>query len=131
MKKSVIIFFMLVMALGSISFHVRKASAQSTTTELDLALHCAGPGPVVGSANLNSMMMGRIQLNCSDNTDRGATQHLILNGPLTNFSGQVVAIGDGDANGTTCAFAGTSLPFDITCVDATSTPARRVRFSIQ
>jgi hypothetical protein len=133
MKKSAIACFMLVLALGGIGlFPVQRISAQSATTEIDLALHCAGQGPVVGSAVLKlTMMMAPIQLNCSDSTDRGATQHLILNGTLGSFSGQVNASGNGDPNGTNCSFAGTSLPFDITCTDASSTPARRVRFSIQ
>jgi len=128
MKKAVLTCLMLVLALGSIGlFRVQRVSAQSTTTEFDLALHCAGPAPVGGSAQLTVQMLP--QLNCSDSTDRGATQHFVLAGTLASFSGAVQANGDG--MGTNCAFAGTSLPFEITCADGTSTPTRRVRFSIQ
>jgi len=135
MKKAVLTCLMLVLALGSIGlFRVQRVSAQSTTTEFDLALHCAGPAPVGGSAQLTVQMSPAImatpyQLNCSDSTDRGATQHFVLAGTLASFSGAVQANGDG--MGTNCAFAGTSLPFEITCADGTSTPTRRVRFTIQ
>jgi len=135
-EKSVITCLMLVLAFGGIGlFRVPRVSAQSaTTTEFDLALHCAGPAPVSGSAQLTVQMSPAImatpyQLNCSDSTDRGATQHFVLAGTLASFSGAVQANGDG--MGTSCAFAGTSLPFEITCADGTSTPTRRVRFSLQ
>jgi hypothetical protein len=135
MKKSVITCFMLVLALGGIGlFRVPRARAQATTTEFDLALHCAGPAPVSGSGQLTVQMSPAImgipyQLNCSDSTDRGATQHFVLAGTLASFSGTVQASGNG--MGTNCAFAGTSLPFEITCEDTSSTPTRRVRLSIQ
>jgi hypothetical protein len=83
MKKSVITCLMLVLAFGGIGlFRVPRVSAQSaTTTEFDLALHCAGPAPVSGSAQLTVQMSPAImatpyQLNCSDSTDRGATSTL-------------------------------------------------------
>jgi hypothetical protein len=135
MKKSVITCFMLVLALGGIGlFRVPRARAQATTTEFDLALHCAGPAPVSGNAQLTVQMSPAImatpyQLNCSDSTDRGATQHFVLAGTLASFSGTVQAGGNGMGNN--CAFAGTSLPFEITCEDTSSTPTRRVRLSIQ
>jgi hypothetical protein len=136
MKKSVITCFMLVLVLGGIAlFRVQRVSAQSTTTtEFDLDLHCSGPAPVVGGAQLTLQMSPLImaqplQLNCSDSTNRGATQHFVLNGTLANFSGAVQASGNGVGNN--CAFAGTSLPFEITCEDTSSTPTRRVRLSIQ
>jgi hypothetical protein len=135
-KKSVITCVMLVLALGDIGlFRVQRVSAQSTTTtEFDLDLHCSGPAPVVGSADVTltmseGMATHTMPLNCSDSTNRGDTQHLVLNGTLVSFSGEVQASGNG--MGTNCSFTGTSLPFDITCVDASSTPTRRVRFSIQ
>ena len=136
MKKSVITCLMLVLVLGGIAlFRVPSVGAQSTTTtEFDLDLHCSGPAPVVGGAQLTIQMSPLImaplyQLSCSDSTDRGATQHFVLNGTLASFSGGVQASGNGA--GTECSFAGTSLPFEITCVDASSTPTRRVRLSIQ
>ena len=105
----------------------------STSTEFDLALHCAGPGPINGSASVNiemtGMNPGTQPLTCSDTTSRGDTQHFILSGTLVGFSGQVNASGTGMIQG--CAFAGTSLPFEITCEDTSSSPTRRVRFSIR
>ena len=134
MKKSVIACFVLVLAFGGIGlFRVQRVSAQATTTtEFDFDLHCSGPAPVVGGAQLQLTMsipqMTAIQLNCSD-TDRGATQHVVFNGTLVSFSGGVQAGGTGMGN--SCSFAATSLPFETNCVDASSTPTRRVRLSIQ
>jgi hypothetical protein len=95
MKKSVITCFILVLALGGIGlFRVQRVSAQSTTTtEFDLDLHCSGPAPVVGGAQLTLQMSPLImaqplQLNCSDSTNRGDTQHFVL-----DVSSQVISNG--------------------------------------
>jgi hypothetical protein len=128
MKKT-ILCCVFVLALGCL------ALAQSTTQmEFDLAIHCAGPGPVTGFASLNLQMTTMVnlkipQLRCSDTTSRGDTAHFTLDGTLVGFQGQVNASGTGDIQG--CAFAGTTLPFEITCEDTTSSPTRRVRYTIQ
>jgi len=107
----------------------------STSTEFDLALHCEGPGPVNGGATfliqMTDLNSGKpTPLNCSDSTSRGDTQHFVLSGTLVGFSGVVTAT-SGTTMNPACGFAGTSIPFEITCEDTTSSPTRRARFSIR